>query len=147
MRVYAVVETGGKQVRVREGDVVRVEKLQEASGEEVVFDRVLCLAGDGTMIPGNPTVPGWRVVGRVEQVQRGRKIDVFKYKAKVNYRRKTGHRQTYCVVRITGILAPGADAARRLDAAPSQGGDPAHSEVASGTVAESAASAPGAGGS
>ena len=105
--MYAVVETGGKQLRVREGDIVRVELLDAAPGAEVVFDRVLCLAGEGMLIPGRPTVPGAVVIGEVLAQARGRKIVVFKYKAKVNYRRKTGHRQALTVVRVTAIRAPG----------------------------------------
>ncbi len=101
--MYAVVETGGKQVRVREGDVVTVERLEGVTGDEVTFERVLCVAGPGTLIPGNPTVPGARVVGRLEAQGRGRKIVVFKYKSKINYRRKTGHRQAFTRVRITAI--------------------------------------------
>lgn len=101
--VYAVVETGGKQLRVREGDVVRVERLDVAQGAEVCFDRVLCLAGDGRLIPGNPTVAGATVHGTVQRQMRGKKITVFKYKSKVNYRRKTGHRQSLTVIKITGI--------------------------------------------
>jgi large subunit ribosomal protein L21 len=101
--MYAVVETGGKQIRVREGDVVEIEKLDARVGDEVIFDRVLCLAGDGRLIPGNPTVPGAVVVGRVEAQVRGRKIVVLRYKAKVNYHKKTGHRQALTRVRITEI--------------------------------------------
>ncbi len=108
--MYAVVETGGKQLRVREGDVVRLELLDVAPGDEVVLDRVLCLAGDGILIPGHPTVPGAAVVGKVLAQARGRKIVVFKYKAKVNYRRKTGHRQSLTVVQVTGIRTPGGSA-------------------------------------
>ncbi len=123
--MYAVVEVGGKQIRVREGDVVEVEKLGAAPGDEVAFDQVLCLAGDGRFFPGNPTVDGAQVIGRVEQQGRGRKIIVFRYKAKVNYRRKTGHRQAFTRVRITEIRRAGhvedvsdADAAADVSAAP-----------------------------
>ncbi len=101
--MYAVVETGGKQIRVSEGDVVEIEKLEALPGDEVTFDRVLCLAGDGRLVPGNPTVGGAAVVGRVEAQKRGKKIIVFRYKSKVNYRKKTGHRQGLTRVRITEI--------------------------------------------
>ncbi len=105
--MYAVVETGGKQLRVSEGEVVWVERLDAAVGDQVVFDRVLCVAGDGRFVPGNPLVPGARVVGTVLAQARGRKVVVFKYKAKVNYRRKTGHRQALTVVRIGSISTAG----------------------------------------
>ena len=105
--MYAVVETGGKQVRVREGDVLEVERLDLAPGDEVVFERVLCLSGDGRFFPGRPLVEGAVVRGRVEAQVRGRKVVVFRYKAKVNYRRKTGHRQPLTRVRITEVRAPG----------------------------------------
>ena len=101
--MYAVVETGGKQIRVREGDVVEVEKLEGAPGDEITFERVLCLAGDGRFVPGNPTVGGARVKGCVLAQARGKKIIVFRYKSKVNYRKKTGHRQSLTRVRITEI--------------------------------------------
>jgi large subunit ribosomal protein L21 len=106
--VYAVVETGGKQIRVREGDVVEVERLHAAPGTEVTFDRVLCLGGDGRFVLGTPTVSGATVVGRVREEVRGKKIRVLKYKAKVNYRRRSGHRQWLTVVEITAIRWPGA---------------------------------------
>jgi len=101
--MYAVVETGGKQIRVREGDIVEVEKCPGEPGTEITFDRVLCLSGDGRLVPGNPTVPGAQVVGLVQAQARGPKIVVFRYKSKVNYRRKTGHRQQLTRVRITEI--------------------------------------------
>lgn len=101
--MYAVVETGGKQVRVREGDIVQVERLDLAPGDEVVFDRVLCLSGEGRFVPGHPTVDGAVVRGLVESQGRARKIIVFRYKAKANERRKTGHRQSLTTVRIVEV--------------------------------------------
>ncbi len=107
--MYAVVETGGKQIRVQVGDVVEVEKVAGEPGASVTFDRVLCLAGDGRFVPGAPTVAGARVIGQVEAQTRGKKIIVFRYKSKVNYRRKTGHRQSLTRVRIQEIQT-GAEA-------------------------------------
>ena len=122
--MYAVVETGGKQIRVREGDVVEVERCPGEPGTEVTFDRVLCIAGDGLLVPGAPTVPGAVVVGRVEAQLRGPKVIVFRYKAKVNYRRKTGHRQDLTRVRIVeirdGRAVPGEQPAGEV-AAPGTG--------------------------
>ena len=119
--MYAGVETGGKQIRVREGDVVEVEKCAGEAGEEITFDRVLCVAGDGVLLPGNPTVPGAVVVARVMAQTRGHKVIVFRYKAKVNYRRKTGHRQDLTRVRIVEI---------RDGRGPRDGGEVAEAEAA-----------------
>lgn len=102
--MYAVVETGGKQVRVTEGDVLEIERVPGEVGERVTFDRVLCLSGDGRLVPGAPTVPGAAVIGEILAQLRGRKIRVFRYKAKTNYRRKTGHRQSLTRVRIVAVL-------------------------------------------
>ncbi|MBE3590477.1 MAG: 50S ribosomal protein L21 [Firmicutes bacterium] len=101
--MYAIIETGGKQYRVREGEVMRVERLPAEPGQEVAFERVLALGEGGELRVGAPTVPGARVVGRVVHHGRDRKIIVFKYKPKVNYRRKKGHRQAFTTVRIERI--------------------------------------------
>lgn len=101
--MYAIIETGGKQYRVEEGKAVRVEKLPAEKGEEVVFDRVL-VRGDGEKTEiGRPYLEGCRVKGRVTVQGRGRKIIVFKYKPKKNYRRKQGHRQPFTEVMIKQI--------------------------------------------
>jgi len=97
--MYAVIETGGKQYRVNQGDVIKVEKLSADVGEKVDFDRVL-LVGEGTDVKvGSPTVDGATVSGTVVEQDRHRKIIVFKMKRRKNYRRKQGHRQDY-----TGVL-------------------------------------------
>lgn len=100
--MYAVIETGGKQLTVREGEVVRVEKLDAAPGETVTFDRVL-LVGDGPTQVGAPTVPGASVQARVMRQARAPKIVVMKFKAKAHSRRKTGHRQSFTELRIERI--------------------------------------------
>lgn len=100
--MYAVIESGGKQYRVTEGEVVRLEKLPGQPGEEVVLERVLLVSDDRTVV-GTPFVEGARVVGRIVAHGRGRKIVVFKFKPKVRYRRKQGHRQPYTAVRIERI--------------------------------------------
>ena len=89
--MYAVFETGGKQYRVTENDVVYVEKLDAAEGDEVVFENVLMI-GDKI---GSPYVKGAKVVGVVEKHGKNKKIIVFKYKPKKNYHKKQGHRQPY----------------------------------------------------
>lgn len=101
--MYAIIETGGKQYRVEEGKAVRVEKLPAEKGEEILFDRVL-LYSDGTETRiGSPYIESCRVKGRVTVQGRGRKIIVFKYKAKKNYRRKQGHRQPFTEVLVKQI--------------------------------------------
>ncbi len=102
--MYAVIETGGKQVTVREGEVVRLERLEAAPGELVTLDRVL-LVGDGQTRVGAPTVDGASVQARVVRQGRARKIIVMKFRAKAHSRRKTGHRQAFTEVRIERILA------------------------------------------
>ena len=104
--MYAIIETGGKQYRVQEGDVICVEKLNAAVGETVCFDHVLVLGeGEGIQV-GTPYV-GTAVAGKVVEEGKGKKVIIFKYKAKKDYRKKQGHRQPYTMVEITGL---GADA-------------------------------------
>lgn len=105
--MYAIVESGGKQYRVSEGEAVEVEKLPLAEGEEVVFENVLMLKDADTLKVGNPFLDGCRVTGRVVRQGRARKIIVFKYKPKKNYRRKRGHRQPYTRVIIEKINCNG----------------------------------------
>ncbi len=100
--MYAVIETGGKQMTVREGDVVKVERLKAAPGDLVTLDRVL-FVGDSEPKIGVPTVEGASVQARVVRQGRARKIIVMKFKAKSHYRRKTGHRQDYTELRIEKI--------------------------------------------
>ena len=97
--MYAVVETGGKQYKVEPGATVQVERLPAEVGSTVELDRVL-LIGDGDEVQvGRPTVAGARVVAEVVAQEKGEKVIVFRYKPKVRYRRKTGHRQ-----RLTRLL-------------------------------------------
>lgn len=101
--MYAIIETGGKQYRVEEGKAVRVEKLPAEKGEEVIFDRVLLYSDGAETKIGRPYLDGCRVKGKVTVQGRGRKIIVFKFKAKKNYRRKKGHRQPFTEVLIKQI--------------------------------------------
>ena len=105
--MYAIIEAGGKQYRVREGDVLKVEKLPVEAGTVLPVERVLALATDSAFLVGRPTVEGARVVLRVLAHGRGEKIVVFKYKPKKNYRRKKGHRQYYTAVRVEKIELEG----------------------------------------
>lgn len=100
---YAVIETGGKQYRVSEGDKITVERLAVEAGSDVTIDRVLLLGGDGSTRIGTPVVDGASVTATVTEHNRGKKIEVFKYKAKKRYRRHTGHRQEQTRLTITGI--------------------------------------------
>jgi len=102
--MYAIVETGGKQYRVQEGQMLLVEKLDQAIGETVSFDRVL-MVNDGAVKVGAPYVEGAVVVGQVVEQGKAKKIMIFKYKAKKNERKKQGHRQPFTRVRIEKIQA------------------------------------------
>lgn len=103
--MYAIIETGGKQYKVQEGDVLFIEKLTAGEGESVTFDRVLAVSGEAGLTIGAPLVAGATVSAKVEKHGKGKKIVVFKYKAKKNYRRKQGHRQPYTKVVIDKIQA------------------------------------------
>ena len=101
--MYAVINTGGKQYKLNQGDVVELERLEGEVGEKVVFDHVLCLGGDEDLVVGSPTVEGARVVGTILEQGKGEKITVFKFKRRKMYRRKQGHRQLLTRVRIESI--------------------------------------------
>ncbi len=103
--MYAIIETGGKQYRVAEGDEVKIEKLAAEAGETVEFDRVLTVVKDGEVIIGRPLVADAKVTGKIVENGKGKKILIFKYKAKANYRRRQGHRQPYSKVVIEKINA------------------------------------------
>src|SRR3990172_5198994 len=100
---YAVIRTGGKQYRVAQGDLIRVEKLPGDPGAQVEFDEVLMTADDGTVRLGAPLVSGARVTATVMQQDRAKKILIFKKKRRKNYRRRQGHRQAFTAVRVTQI--------------------------------------------
>ena len=100
--MYAVIETGGKQVRVSEGKVIYVEKLDVNAGENFTFDKVLMVGGESLQI-GNPYVDGVTVDAVVEKHGKQKKIVIFKYKPKKKYRRKQGHRQSYTKLTVTKI--------------------------------------------
>ena len=102
---HAVIETGGKQYRVAEGDVIYVEKLNAADGESVTFDKVLAVVDEAESRFGAPTLEGASVSATVEKSGKGKKIRVYKMKPKKNYRRTQGHRQPYTKVTINTINA------------------------------------------
>ncbi|TMN21075.1 50S ribosomal protein L21 [Lentibacillus cibarius] len=102
--MYAIIETGGKQVKVSEGQEIYVEKVAADANESVTFDKVLFIGGDDVQV-GAPYVDGASVTAKVEKHGRQKKIDVFKYKPKKNYHRKQGHRQPYTKLVIDKINA------------------------------------------
>ena len=101
--MFAVIRTGGKQYRVREGDSVVVERLDSAAGDDIVLDDVLLIGGDGDLRIGTPTVEGASVSARIEEQFRGPKLRVFKYKNKTRRRTLRGHRQYQTRLTINGI--------------------------------------------
>jgi len=101
---FAIIQTGGKQHRVEPGQIIEVEKLPAGEGETVELTEVLLLSGDSGLQQGKPLVDGAKVVARVVKQHRARKIIVFKYKPKVRYRRKKGHRQSMTRLAIEEII-------------------------------------------
>lgn len=102
--MYAVVKTGGKQHRVREGDLIRVEKLAGEVGNKITFDHVLMVAGEGDARIGTPMVQGASVEAEIVEQTRAKKVLVFKKKRRKNYRRMYGHRQPYTHLRVNKIV-------------------------------------------
>ncbi|WP_017548716.1 50S ribosomal protein L21 [Salinicoccus carnicancri] len=102
--MFAIIETGGKQLKVEEGQTIYVEKLNAEAGDSFTFDKVLFVGGDSVKV-GAPTVEGATVSAKVEKHGRGRKINVVKFKRRKNYSRKQGHRQPYTKLTIGKIEA------------------------------------------
>ena len=100
--MYAIIETGGKQIKVVAGEVIYVEKLEVAEGENFVFDKVLLVGGDKANV-GTPYVEGATVTAKVLKQGLNRKLKVFTYKAKTNYKRMLGHRQPYTALEVLEI--------------------------------------------
>ena len=130
--MYAIIETGGKQYRVQNGDQIKVEKLDVKDGAAVVFDKVL-VAGEGADIKvGTPYLDGLTVEGKAVETGKGDKVIIFKYKAKKDYRKKQGHRQPYTLVEITAIggekAAPKKEAPKAEKPAKAEAAAPAAEE-------------------
>lgn len=106
-QAYAIVETGGKQYKVAPGQKIDIDRLSVAEGEDIELSRVLLIADGEDTIIGTPTVEGAKVVATCLGERKGEKIIVFRYKPKVRYRRKKGHRQLHARVEIKQILKPG----------------------------------------
>ena len=109
--IYAIVRSGGKQYRVEVGSKIEVEKLTAAEGEKVELADVLLFADGDRVTAGNPMVPGAKVTAQVVEQGRGPKKVVFKYKAKVRFRKRTGHRQPFTRLAIEEIVGPGGESA------------------------------------
>ncbi len=103
--MYAVIKTGGKQHRVSAGEVLNVEKIPGSRGDEVVFDQILMVAGDGKVRVGTPYVEGAKVVGEIVTQAKAKKIYVFHMKKRKGFSKKTGHRQPYTSMKIKEISA------------------------------------------
>ena len=101
--MFAIIETGGKQYKVNEGDIIFIEKLDVAEGETVVFDRVMALSAAEGLKVGTPVVEGAKVTASVLKNGKGKKIHVMTYKPKKNEKRHIGHRQPYTKVQISAI--------------------------------------------
>ena len=102
--MYAIIATGGKQYKVSEGDIIRVEKLGVEAGTTYTFDQVLAVNND-KLVVGNPTVDGAKVTASVIGDGKTKKVVVYKYKRKTGYHKKNGHRQQYTAVKIDKINA------------------------------------------
>ena len=108
LEIYAIIETGGKQYKVTPGQTIDVERLDVGEGNGVELDRVLLIADGDKVTVGSPTIEGAKVVATSQGEGKGKKIIVLKYKPKVRYRKKTGHRQLYTRLAIDKVIEPGA---------------------------------------
>jgi large subunit ribosomal protein L21 len=106
--IYAVIETGGKQYKVAPGQVIDVERLDVAEGSTTELDKVLLIADGDKVTVGTPTIEGAKVIATSQGNGKGKKLIILKYKPKVRYRKKTGHRQLYTRLVIDKIIEPGA---------------------------------------
>ena len=138
MADYAIVHTGGKQYRVSTGDTIRVESIPGDIGDTVELTDVRMVSRDGQVALGAPSVDGVRVVTEISDSGKGKKIVVFKYKSKVRYRRKKGHRQHFTDLTVTDILYGDEPEPEVLEVADA----PAVEEAAEAPAAEDAAEAP-----
>ncbi|CAN5286799.1 hypothetical protein BH24PSE2_BH24PSE2_16910 [soil metagenome] len=137
--MYAVIKTGGKQYRVREGGVLRVERLAADAGASVTFDRVLAIGSGEDVRIGAPLVEGGQVTAVVRGHGKARKIEVVKFKRRQNYRRTIGHRQAYTEIEVTGIAAEGLKSPRESDQDVTDADQPAAESAAQKASAERSA--------
>ena len=123
--MYAVIKTGGKQYKVAEKDVIELERLSGAAGDQVAFGEVLAVGGDDGITLGSPLVAGAQVAGEIVEHTRSATILVFKKRRRQNSKRSRGHRQQHTVVRITEILTDGKAPSKKAEAAPATASEPA----------------------
>ena len=116
--MYAVLKTGGKQYRVKEGDIIKIEKVEGEVGQTVELEEVLLIGNSQEPKIGQPLVPNAKVVADIIDQGKDKKIIVLKYKPKVRYRKKTGHRQLYSRLVIDQIVKPGAKEDKPVKKAP-----------------------------
>jgi large subunit ribosomal protein L21 len=109
-KIYALIETGGKQYKVAEGQSIDVELLDVSVGGSIELDRVLLIADGDNITTGKPVIEGARVLATASKIGKAKKVIVFKYKSKTRYRRKNGHRQSFITLSIDKILGPGVEA-------------------------------------
>ena len=105
---YAVIKSGGKQYKVRPGQIIEVDKIDQAANKQFVIEDVLLVVNDGKVVLGKPKVSGAKVLAKLIEQKKGAKIRVMKYKAKVRYRRTTGFRPQLSVIEINKIDYPGS---------------------------------------
>lgn len=103
-KIYAIIEIGGKQYKVAPKQTIEVERLDVPEGDKVELDKVLFIGGDKDTLVGNPIIKGAKVVATSLGEAKGEKVIVFKYKSKVRYRKKRGHRQTYTKILVNEII-------------------------------------------
>jgi large subunit ribosomal protein L21 len=139
--MYAVIRTGGKQYRVAPDDVIEIERLPANAGDQVQFNEVLMVAGDGGVAFGAPLVAGATVAGEVKALTRGPKILIFKKRRRKHFRRKNGHRQDLMEVRITEILTEGRNPAQRATPATEPAAAPEPAAAAKPAAAKPASAA------
>ena len=101
--MYAILETGGKQYKVQEGDSIKIEKIKYSKGDTVSFDKIVLVSKDGNLTVGKPYIDGATIEGVVTEQGKDKKIIIFKYKPKKDYRKKQGHRQPFTEVEIKAI--------------------------------------------
>jgi len=123
MNTYAIIKTGGKQYKVAAGDKIKVEKLNLAEGAKVEFDDVLLIGDGNATVIGAPTVDGAKVTALCVGQDRADKVIVFKYKSKVRYRKKRGHRQPYSTLQIQDIVKPGGAVKKTREKKEEAGGE------------------------
>ena len=135
--MFAIIRTGGKQYRVAEQELIRVDKVAGEPGDVVEFGEVLLIGGESVAV-GSPTVSGAKVAGEVVEQGRGEKVIAFKKRRRKNSRRKRGHRQEFTLIRITEILTDGAKptVAARPKRAPKPAETPAEAATGEGAEAE-----------